>query len=60
MGSMKYETQMPGIALTPLKHENGHINNNGTLLLTEIKASLATCRTKPGNNAKTLLDASHT
>jgi len=60
MGSMKYETQMPHIALTPFKHENGCVNNNETLLLTEFKASLATCRTKPGNDTKILLGVSHT
>ncbi len=57
---MKYETQMPHVALTPFKHENGHINNNETLLLTEFKASLATCKTKPGKYTKTLLGLSHT
>jgi len=28
----KHETQMPRIALTLFKHENGHLNNKGTLL----------------------------
>ncbi len=56
MGSMIYKTNalysIESMPLTPFKHENGRINNN-ELLLTEIKASLATHRTKPGYDTKT-------
>jgi len=55
MGSMKYKTNaLPCIALTTFKHKNGHLDNNEPFK-NQIKASLATHRTKPGYDAKPFL-----